>query len=59
MKIQMKKTYEKPELKVITCAPMEMLCQSVVGGDDGGDGWVGEDDALAPPSHQEWGDIWK
>jgi hypothetical protein len=55
MKEQTKKTYDKPEMKVILCSPMEIICQSALEGDD--DTRVDEDDALSD-YRNDWGNIW-
>ena len=55
MKEQTKKTYDKPELNIIHCCPMELICQSAL---DGGDENVDEDDALVGSRNDDWGNLW-
>lgn len=58
MSIRMKKIYEMPEVKVVHCASVEMLCHSAVSGGGDDDGWVDEGEALVGPSRNEWEEIW-
>lgn len=55
-----KKIYETPKITIIRCLSAQMLCTSpnnnVI---DGGNGSVGEGEALSNRHRNDWENIWK